>query len=103
MTHDQLARRVAAREGISIRDARRVLGTVAAEISLALGNGEAVAIAGLGTFRPSRTVVGRTKFRSAAKPAHGAHSAPDPAMTEGRRKDIDASPLVDPIAAGRHA
>lgn len=66
MTHDQLARRVAAREGVTVRDARRIIDAHAAEVAAALTRGEHAAIRGVGTLRPPRSPGGRTTFRASA-------------------------------------
>ncbi|QXQ07299.1 HU family DNA-binding protein [Sphingosinicellaceae bacterium] len=64
MTHSELARRVARRESVSIRDARRILDAAALEIAIALAAGEPATIAGVGTFARRADASGRTRFRS---------------------------------------
>jgi nucleoid DNA-binding protein len=64
MTHDQLVRRVAKRENVSIRDAGRIVRGLGEEVAAALARGESATIYRVGTLRPARSENGRTTFRS---------------------------------------
>ena len=66
MTHDQLSRRVAARLGITIRDARRVIDETARQAAVALAEGKPITLNGVGTIRPPQEEGGRSHFRSSA-------------------------------------
>lgn len=92
MTHDQLARRVATRTCISVRDARRVLDAVAAESAGALARGEPVTLATVGTLTPPRSPGGRTTFRSSRERDTAAGAGDAHAPNDGPERPRTVAP-----------
>lgn len=86
MTHDQAIRRMAAREGVSIGDSRRLVRAYLAEVSAALARGERVVIPGVGTIAPPGGGRTRARIRTAS------------ALRETMRAATDTRPCDPPPA-----